>query len=87
LTEMTADELARIAARHAAASPGPWRHERRDFAPRIVYPASGYSIPAHSYSTNPEDAVFIAHAWQDVWTLLDEVERLRTAVQALEIGT
>jgi hypothetical protein len=76
-----------IEARHAAASPGPWRYEPRDFAPRIVYPASGYSLPAHSYSMNPADAVFIAHSWQDVRTLLDEVARLTIALQALEIGT
>jgi hypothetical protein len=76
-----------IEARHAAASPGPWRYERRDFAPRIVHPASGYSLPAHSYSMNPADAVFIAHSWQDVRTLLDEVARLRIAVQSLETGS
>jgi hypothetical protein len=76
-----------IEARHAATSPGPWRYGPRDFAPRIVYPASGYSLPAHSYSMNPADAEFIAHSWQDVRTLLDEVARLTIALQALEIGT
>lgn len=84
---MTSDELRQIEARHAAASPGPWRYEPRDFTPRIVRAASGYSLPAHCYGTNPADAEFIVHAWSDVRTLLDEVERLRVAVQALETGT
>jgi hypothetical protein len=83
---MTPDELRQIEARHAAASPGPWRYEPRDYTPRIVRAASGLDLPAHCYGTNPADAEFIVHAWQDVRRLVAEVERLRVAVQALEIG-
>jgi hypothetical protein len=83
---MTPDELRQIRARHAAASPGPWRYEPRDCTPRIVRAVDRFALPAHCYGTNPADAEFIAAAWQDVRTLLAEVERLRVAVQALEIG-
>jgi hypothetical protein len=81
------DELARIAARHAAASPGPWRYERHDWSPQIVHPADDRFPTAHCYGTNPADAEFIVHAWEDVRTLLDEVARLRVAVLALETGS
>jgi hypothetical protein len=84
---MTDDELARIAVRHAAASPGPWRYERHDWSPQIVHSADDRFPVAHCYGTNPADAEFIVHAWRDVRTLLGEVERLKVAVQALETET
>jgi hypothetical protein len=76
-----------IKARHAAASPGPWKYEWHDWSPQVIHPAgTGYPV-AHCFGNNLGNAEFIVHAWQDVRTLLDEVARLTIALQALETGT
>jgi hypothetical protein len=89
------DDLRQIEARHAAASPGPWkckhpadmtRASSSGAIPSIVYPNSeGYPL-AHCYGGNFGDTDFITAAWDDVRRLVAEVERLRVAIQALEVG-
>ena len=83
---LSAEDLAQIRRRCDAAAPGPWKAEKGD--PQwgsIGYEVLGVEkgdcncpdsdIPA--MLADEEDAIFIAHAREDVPRLLAEVERLR----------
>ena len=67
---MTKEELAEIRERINKATPGPWEQNQSNVA------VKGYTL-FFTYMANRRDAVFIAHARQDVPALLDEVERLQ----------
>jgi len=77
---MTKEQLAEIRAREQAATLGPWREE----SDQVLYGdgtiRGGGSIATGDVCRNAyfdtEDAIFVAHARQDIPALLDEVERL-----------
>lgn len=89
---MADDRLTEIAARAAAATPGPWTNYGTD-----LYRSSatgGFRLMDLLGSFTPEvdnqsfrNAKFVAAAREDVPWLLAEVERLRTVVAALAEGT
>lgn len=79
---LTADELAAIAARADAATPGPWEWEEdlyqldsHGFPVGAIIRTQGWS----RYGYSNTDAEFIARARTDVPRLVAEVERLREA--------
>lgn len=84
------EELAAIAARANAATPGPWYFvpvqadaDRRDqVAPAVLLSASE-DLEICSTSWLDEDGAFIAAARQDVPALLAEVQRLRAGLKQL----
>jgi hypothetical protein len=72
---LSEEELKRIRARADAATPGPWTTWEKN--PTDEYYASCF----------PADEEFIGHARDDVPALLDEVERLRTALKLIDNNT
>lgn len=88
---MTGEELRAIRERCDAATPGPWEFAAWNTLPNgyLYGPAPIHAhepIPPGLYKCTPpvslrgEDALFVAHARQDVPALLAEVERLKHAV-------
>lgn len=78
---MDDERLDAIAARLAAATPGPWQPYPWAGAWRVVpaYESSLEICDTGSLTHNAEeDATFIAHAPADIRSLLDELARLRT---------
>jgi hypothetical protein len=76
---LTHEELAAIAARAEAATPGPWKSEMGN-----VYPDSpegevqlDYMAVAYDITREDNDGPFIAHARTDIPRLLATIERLR----------
>ena len=93
------DYLAEIKARCEAATPGPWVDRLRDFECLDGYGLESHPTVETNGKTvcvlcerefdddNDEaDAVFIAHARQDIPDLLAEVERLRKRAERLRAG-
>lgn len=81
---MADDRPTEIAAREAAATPGPWR-QRSDAG--IVTDADGQPLAVFGTSgPHCADAEFIAHAPEDVRWLLAEVKRLTGRLNAVEGG-
>lgn len=88
---MTEQELQAIKERVAAATPGPWYYNNAHVATKEGvaggYPpneASVCELYDGEYIENKNgvnDARFIAHARQDVPVLVEEVERLRKALE------
>lgn len=78
-------DLDAIERRVAAATPGPWWTGRH--IPGAVFVADDSGSPRHILSISPgtigtvADAAFTAHARQDLPALLEEVRRLRAALQ------
>jgi hypothetical protein len=75
-----------IKARAAAATPGPWKPDGRNaFALQhgMSYLARSVIKAGVPESQKRTDAVFIAHAREDVPALLAEVERLRAENESL----
>lgn len=77
------DWLAPIRARANAATPGPWTHYSQGFlSPKGPEPLGEFIVaPYHELDISAEDAEFIAGTREDVPRLLDEIDRLRQAVQ------
>lgn len=78
---MSPDRLAAIKELHAAATPGPWTTEPRDWTPRVVDAPGVYYSPAHCHGSNVADPAFIAISWEAVRDLVAEVERLYFAIR------
>lgn len=83
--------LEAAAARHAAASLGPWTRARD-----VIIDGHGQPVALTGFAAFPardvqpwhrRDADFIAHAWEDVRGLLAEVRRLRSRLAASQPGT
>jgi hypothetical protein len=78
---MTAERLAEIAARAAAATPGPWCADGWEIYRGAEYVGGakwiGETCRPNDTDGAVADAEFIAHAPEDVAALLAEVERLR----------
>lgn len=77
---LSAERIGEIVARAKAATPGPWRVETH--APTlcrlVVSEDSTLSIDFGYVGNRTEaEAEFVAHAREDIDTLLDEIERLR----------
>lgn len=79
------DDLDAVAARHRAASPGPWTNERG-----VVRDSYGQDVALTGYAAFPgrdpqpwhrADTEFIANAWSDVGRLLAEVRGLRAHLE------
>jgi hypothetical protein len=79
------DDLEAAAARHRAASPGPWTDDSG-----VVRDSYGQDVALTGYTAFPgrdlqpwhrADAEFIVSAWSDVERLLTEVRRLRAHVE------
>ena len=90
---MTTEELEAIAARAAAATPGPWIGGRAAslLTPRFVYEvAYRRDLEARdSWTAWEHNAEFIAHTREDIPALLAEVERLQVALReivSMDIG-
>ena len=69
-------DLEAIRARRAAASPGPyglWAGSLVDAARKVIVHQAGFERAATPW---PPDAIFLAHAWQDIGDLLELVEEL-----------
>ncbi|WP_329330844.1 hypothetical protein OIU81_03275 [Streptomyces sp. NBC_01454] len=82
------DRLTEIAARAAAATPGPWTvHE--EWPGSVFHGGEPNLLPIARTTGRMAEANerFIAHAREDVPWLLAEVERLRTVIAALAEGT
>jgi hypothetical protein len=71
-------DLAAIRARCDAATPGSWEYEEEDGEWEINNGTTGEIIPIKR-----NDAIFIAHARQDIPALLDEIDRLTRERNAL----
>lgn len=81
---MADDRLTEIAARAAAATPGPWL-QRPDAG--IVADADDHPLAVFGTSgPHCADAKFVAHAREDVRWLLAEVKRLTGRLNAVEGG-
>lgn len=84
---MTGEELQAIKARCEAATPGPWIGGRDADLMRPLYTfhiavsRDAYEIETDHFLAWERNADFIAHAREDVATLLAEVERLREALE------
>ncbi len=80
---MTQERIAEIKAREAKATPGPYHVNFKEIRSAdgvpIAYPADHYLV-----EDAKANALFIAHARQDVPDLLAEVERLQKRVAELE---
>ena len=81
-------DLGAIEARVNAAVPGPWTNERHDYEGsngptfvRFVAAGPNYRV---AEDVTKEDGDFIAHAREDVPTLVAEVRRLRDALAESE---
>lgn len=74
---MTPEQLDAIEARANAATPGPWTpsHHPNDPYHWAVFDTDTRALTANRGGC-PDDADFIAHAREDIATLLDEVVRL-----------
>ncbi len=80
---MTEQELAAISARHAAASPGPWKVDDDEGCVVGTGPDGGAVIkPQHWVSDG--DLAFIAASWSDIAALLAEVRRLRAELHRVD---
>ena len=83
---VTNDEIKAARALCDAATPGPWKHVRGPAARDVLYDANGRELlfTSNEYYARADleenDAAFIAVARTLVPRLLDEVERLRTAL-------
>ncbi len=78
-------DLEAIKARAAAATPGPWERPEYgifSFTARTEYGAAMPVVGDCIYAD--ADADFIAHAREDMDTLVAEVERLRERIESLE---
>ena len=81
------DRLNEIRARAEAATPGPWvaygntvEQEKTGWHTVVGTEMTGQAYMAYErLTTKNEDAIFIAHAREDIPYLLAEVERLRAA--------
>jgi hypothetical protein len=79
---LTDEQLADIAARHRAATPGPW-HANTPVG--VVADNTGHVLAVFGGCEQDErDAAFTAHARTDVEALLDEVRRQRDRIAELE---
>lgn len=74
---MTDQELKAIRERWQAATPGPWGR----WPGGVTLPLCRYVIIETDQPNAHADRAFIAHAITDVPALLDEVDRLRTAMR------
>ena len=90
---ITDDEIKAARALCDAATPGPWKHVRGPAARDVLYDANGRELlfTSNEYYARADleenDAAFIAAARTLVPRLLDEVERLRTALaEAVDIA-
>lgn len=82
---LTKETLDAIKARVAAATPGPWyvHYDQRRWV-RAYGPSGDHDLADESWKENRDnDALFVAHARQDVPALLDEIERLQARVESL----
>lgn len=93
---MTALDLDAIEAREKATTPGPWVHDETDGIGCDVW-TQGETVMGGTVHTtddgyprgdyNPvEDALFIAHAKQDIPALVAEVRRLREVLADADAG-
>lgn len=86
---MTPEELAAIAARNAARTQGKWQAVAlgNDDYPSEVWFADNMRVclmPSNTGQRKPKDADFIAHASEDIPSLLSEVARLTAEKQEAE---
>ena len=86
---MMDDELKAIGARLEAATPGPWKElpKFKDRFSAIVSPAGDAELGTWMVADTirwSNDADLIAHAPIDIRALLDEVERLRCEINAVD---
>lgn len=86
---MDAKRLEEIKSRHAAASPPPWKASGS--SPNGIAPVTcndDQNVVADFYSPTkaPADALFAAHARQDVPDLHAEVERLRAELDVVRLA-
>jgi hypothetical protein len=72
---MTPERLKEIEGRHGDATQGPW-HLRGHNIHALI--AQGQLIGGVSGPTFPQNGTFIAHSWQDVKDLLEEVRLLQS---------
>jgi len=87
---LSKEGLAEIRKRADKASPGPWKKETDTFgddtsAYKRCYWLTGpqFIEVDGSYFHNRDDALFIAHAREDIPRLVDQVERLRMELELL----
>ncbi len=79
---MTPERLAEIAARVEAATPGPWfRYRSLERHVETIQNPSGWLFVASDKGTR-DDAELIAHAPIDLRELVEEVRRLREALES-----
>lgn len=90
---MNTDELTAIRERCDAATPGPWKLGRYTVSGRVQIDQSETAPKVNPLKwqraticreSRENDATFIAHARADIPALLDEVTRLRAALEAVE---
>ena len=79
VAELTLDQLRQIAARCAAATPGPWKSfvEGRDHTSGDNFIRTGAEDMYLNAGASVEDQDFVACARQDIPALVSEVVRLR----------
>lgn len=82
---MADEDLAAIEARMAAALPGPWQHffHRRD-GRWIIH--NGDDAANIITAESEADADFVAHAWQDIKVLIEEVRIHRAHLAQEQAG-
>lgn len=86
---MTPEQIAAIAARNAARTPGKWQAVAlgNDDYPSEVWFADNMRVclmPSNTGQRKPKDAAFIAHASEDIPALLAEVARLTAELAEAE---
>ena len=83
---LTPERIAEIRERWEKATPGPWYAAANSYVVGGNLTSQGHKVCqlADPWIHNPnqdDDAPFLAHSWQDIQDLLDEVERLRSALR------
>lgn len=78
---MTRVEISEIEKRLKAATKGPWKTTPFEYDHRL-YGAKGEEVYCETqfdgaWFEREEDFALVAHAWEDIRNLLDEVKRLR----------
>ena len=81
---LTEERIAEIRGREKAATQGPWVVQDKGAIP-LIYGPDGERVA--KVIDHQEDVAFIAHAREDIPTLLDEGERLRAELKKADDRT
>jgi hypothetical protein len=81
---MADDDLRDIEARMAAAIPGPWEYMQMRDGRWVVH--NGDAAANVISTENEADAAFVAHACQDIKSLIEEIRVLRGYLNHVQAG-